>query len=805
MLNVKEFFIVKKGEMINKKYLIFLVFLFFFIILFTSQVSAVCPGVVWGFSNVSLIINGVINQTNYTSQSDGCFNSNPNIFSDAPVNNTTYLTTPQNVSFTCRMTDVGFTFYRYFNNITFGNGNYQWNCSAFFTGSGGGGLKYSSTSTLIINAPAHNFSISLNQPANNSNFSISTPDINFTVSGTAQNYSCNLFFNNTNVGSNSTVLNNTLTTITTSTLSDANYDYYVNCTAGATTNQSEIRKLRIDTTPPDIRIDSPLSQNYGYNTSLNLNYSVSDLGVGISSCWYNLINKTGGGIIISNTTIANCQNITFNVSNIDNDYNLTLYANDTLNHLNFSTVTFGIRIQSPSVVLNYPTDNKYFNNGNNIYINFTASRPIGIDTCSLYVDDFSVINYTWIHPGNGTMNFTILNFSEGVHVYNVKCNDTLNVVGWGLSNLTFTVDTIYPTINITLINTTTGSQTVNVYDDIFDVNILSCKYSIFNLSGAVDGLNNNVSFTCNNTFSATVTHYGTFNMTLYAIDKAGNENSSTSLFTTSATIPTPSNPGGGAPSGEIEKIPVISLKQPKGSSVLYNELERAIFYARINSYCSDKNTGQTLAIQDFSGECSLQKSDVETIRSGISQEGFQVTIDDLILFYNEYQGKVLEQTYQTLDTIKKYNLFSSVLGITNPMLVNPPRLDRPFIVYQPRNNITIDYIFTVNKDIRECSILSGENFKCELLTNSSVKLTIYINDTNFFDKIFQGEMSITSKADPKNIEVKRIQLVPRIYNLSYQVLGIPITFILVFIAIILLALSIFFIVMAKIKREMKVK
>jgi len=48
------------------------------------------------------------------------------------------------------------------------------------------------------------------------------------------------------------------------------------------------------------------------------------------------------------------------------------------------------------------------------------------------------------------------------------------------------------------------------------------------------------------------------------------------------------------------------------------------------------------------------------------------------------------------------------------MLINPPRLDRPFIISQTEGNTTIEYIFTVNKDIRDCSILSGEGFECEI-------------------------------------------------------------------------------------------
>jgi len=91
----------------------------------------------------------------------------------------------------------------------------------------------------------------------------------------------------------------------------------------------------------------------------------------------------------------------------------------------------------------------------------------------------------------------------------------------------------------------------------------------------------------------------------------------------------------------------------------------------------------------------------------------------------------------------------------------------------------------------------------KFLTNSSVKMILYINDTDFFDKIFKGEMSITSEADPTNLEVKRISLLPRVYNISYPIAGIPALWILIFLGVVILVLSIFFITRTRLQKELK--
>jgi len=105
------------------------------------------------------------------------------------------------------------------------------------------------------------FSITLNSPPNQTTTDDSTPDFNFTVSGTESAYSCELFINDTGYGT-ATANNNTATVITANqSLSDGTYDWYINCTAGGVTNQSEVREITIDATAPVLTFKPPTEPN----------------------------------------------------------------------------------------------------------------------------------------------------------------------------------------------------------------------------------------------------------------------------------------------------------------------------------------------------------------------------------------------------------------------------------------------------------------------------------------------------------------------------------------------------------------
>jgi hypothetical protein len=144
--------------------------------------------------------------------------------------------------------------------------------------------------------------------------------------------------------------------------------------------------------------------------------------------------------------------------------------------------------------------------------------------------------------------------SDNKYRWNVWCNDTYNNAGFSSTNYTVTIDTINPISYINSISTTNNSQTISFNSSATDTNVGNCKYTIYNSTGEIDGLNNNISMLCNsNPHSATVTHYGNFTLRVYAIDKATNENYTELNFTTSQVNGTTIILGGGG-AGTIKEL-----------------------------------------------------------------------------------------------------------------------------------------------------------------------------------------------------------------------------------------------------------
>jgi len=290
--------------------------------------------------------------------------------------------------------------------------------------------------------------------------------------------------------------------------------------------------------------------------------------------------------------------------------------------------------------------------------------------------------------------------------------------------------------------------------------------------------------------SATTSSFGTFSLNITALDLAGNSNFTSQLFTDVPSSGTTGGGGSSTPPSNITtlKIPVISLIAINGTRS-YSDLERAVIYARINDLCFNKANNPSLSIADFSGNCALTSTDLGLVSSSLALNGFSVPYPDLVLFYDEYSKRLLIQTYQTSDDITKYKLFTSVLGITNPMAIDPPSLNAPFFISKIGGSVQVPYTFKVNKNIQSCTVTSNNyEFSCDVVTNSTFTVVLNITNTDFVSHIFKGEVSVTSAAAQKDIEIKPVIVIMNVYNLSAPVLGIPVWIIAILSALILIGL-----------------
>jgi len=303
-----------------------------------------------------------------------------------------------------------------------------------------------------------------------------------------------------------------------------------------------------------------------YNNSVFFNFTVTDPNS--DNMTLNLFADTNPDpttIINSTINYVSGSYYTFNWTvaggHVDGTYYWKVYAQDDFNQQNVSSAIYSFKISTvaPSINLNYPANEEWFNNGTNIYFNITAEDADGLTECNLYSNWTGTwhMNESFTSVTSGVQFYTIKNLSEGgYYVWNVNCSDSLGNVGYSL-NKTMGVDLTKPHIvNITEVTTTTGSQTITFDNVALDAlsGVDTCKYSIYNSSGGIDGLYSNVSVNCGaNDTSATVSAYGTYTLELWALDKAGNENSTTKEFTVLESV----GAGGG---GGVKKEIIVEEK-----------------------------------------------------------------------------------------------------------------------------------------------------------------------------------------------------------------------------------------------------
>ncbi|HJZ18888.1 MAG TPA: PGF-pre-PGF domain-containing protein [Candidatus Nanoarchaeia archaeon] len=125
-----------------------------------------------------------------------------------------------------------------------------------------------------------------------------------------------------------------------------NVTIYVN-DSGRNLNSSTI-SFTIDSVAPDLNITQPLMNNTNTtDTNQDINFTFSDSGVGFDSCWYSNDTYTINLSLGSGGTCANITNITWG----EGLHNVTIYTNDTLGNLNYTTRSFTIDFTNPTATI----------------------------------------------------------------------------------------------------------------------------------------------------------------------------------------------------------------------------------------------------------------------------------------------------------------------------------------------------------------------------------------------------------------------------------------------------------------------
>jgi hypothetical protein len=263
---------------------------------------------------------------------------------------------------------------------------------------------------------------------------------------------------NTYTGSNMSVN----ATFTNSTLADGTYNW--NCTAYGNQGinaSATAWVLNKDTIAPTLSLTLPTGDYYTNNQSIN--FSATDGGVGLETCWYTL----NGGV--KNNTLDGCTNNTLNLYTGNNT--VTLYANDSVGNIatpvtkyaylyptinicntsvNVSFMNFTFADEISLAYLNASLSSSsitYYADANKprtyTFSNTTANRAYNI--CKLYNEKDITTNSSLVayQTGYPTRYFT----SDDVNVNNTRTNKTIYLLG--------SADGVYQTIIVI-----TGSSSV---------------------------------------------------------------------------------------------------------------------------------------------------------------------------------------------------------------------------------------------------------------------------------------------------------------------------------------------------------
>ena len=230
--------------------------------------------------------------------------------------------------------------------------------------------------------------------------------------------------------------------------------------------------------------------------------------------------------MLTNTTLASCANIT-TINWSTGEHNLTIWTNDSAGNENSSDLTFTITtddVAAPTITIQTPINTTYTSN-TNVHVNYSAADETALDSC-WYSNDSMLTNTTL----SSCSNITSVTWSEGEHNVSIWANDTSG--NENTIDVTFTVDTIYPSILISspANESSTTNTTTHVNFTASDLNLASCFFTNDSM------LTNTTLAGCANITSITWSG-GEHNITIWTNDSAGNENRSDLTFTITFSYP----------------------------------------------------------------------------------------------------------------------------------------------------------------------------------------------------------------------------------------------------------------------------
>ncbi len=254
-----------------------------------------------------------------------------------------------------------------------------------------------------------------------------TSDINITHSLLQWNYTNGTIRNLTMTRNNLTNYHLNVTG-----LSNANYSYRVFGNDSANSiGQSVERILHVDLVPPEITFTTPANSSY-HRQALTMSVTIID-SFSLSFSNYSIRNASGGEVQNGTNSTLNTSSFTWssliNVSNStfpEGNYTLLVFANDSVNNSNSSSITFIVDKSAPTIFNHNRTPETIFNNDTVVIHINTTDRYL--NTSAIFME----ANYS------GTATNYSMTLESG-DLYNVTIRGTTNLSNNG--NISYVIHT----------------------------------------------------------------------------------------------------------------------------------------------------------------------------------------------------------------------------------------------------------------------------------------------------------------------------------------------------------------------------
>jgi hypothetical protein len=418
-----------------------------------------------------------------------------------------------------------------FQKTNLNEGAILWNCLACDNSSNCAFAPANWTVTVDATPPV----VNLMSPANNTTTTSQTQ--NFVFNATDNHFStlsCTLYINDVASGTNNSVVNNTATTITNTSVPEGYDLWHVNCTDGAANiGKSNVRLLTVDATAPVITHIRPVQNDIlGYTVTLEVN--ATDNLVGVNSVWYQITNTSG---IVKSGTMSGTAPVytdTWNTITVgEYNYTFTAYANDTLGNQINSSVNFTIDNTPALIQIFTPLNNSLW--GSNFNLNVSIQNQL------LAASSYNITNSSAVvvqSNSNNSINQSTYYWTDLVNVnslpsgtYNLTVYARNNVGYPAYESVLFIIDKLAPQYS----NLSASPASPTIYSPIqtyeFNATWID-NFAVDTIIFEFNGTNYTDAAQSGNVYRKTFVGLpvGSYNYTWYANDTTGNWNS-TGTFT----------------------------------------------------------------------------------------------------------------------------------------------------------------------------------------------------------------------------------------------------------------------------------